>query len=498
MTIKRDIEVKLFIWCKEQGLEYVSDKQFKVGGKRVYASRFDKCLTKNKMFELCPDAESKLFIMEEGSKDIALDIGEMILSKLLAKKVEEKKANQQGFSYAGFQIAIDYITGDMKIFNPDTKECLGGDVDTWLKQVARKERELLLETSITGAIHYIPSNTSKVIKGQVDGQDIPVFNTYVAPLWENNYTPLETPPKDFEDYMTKFIPDERCRNYVYFWLKNMVRNRNEDILLLHGIEGAGKGLLVEVASRLIGERNFFRTEQNFFASRFNQELADRKLVFFDELNMREHRAKRTLKDMSNGYLKYEAKGKTPYNKDNYASMIVANNDPRDCHIIQNDRRFSPIDIAKVNLSDQYSVDGLSSIWTKVRTDDSFIQEIYNFLMTNEYIEESWGKSFSWKGDLYKELCFTTLSQGERFLIREIENSEDEFIEVIDLVDKFKESNGLTQFKLGEDAVSELFKKYKREDGTPYGKLILVKGVQTIQILGFEKTEEVEEDYEYEL
>lgn len=475
----------------KMGVKYLSDKKVKIGGQIHYYSRFNKLVTKTKVASLIESADPLLKMYgthEADLKVLSQTVGQEILDALehrRAKQKAEDRENQVGFDYSGMEIAIDYITGEKHLYNKTLGRCISGCVDTWLTTIPPKEKQIMMETSIRGRLKYNPYQTENVYTTITDdGQEVPVFNTYSPAPWIIKYNKAKTypTPADFTGFMEKFIVDEGCRKYVYFWLRNMLVSRNEDTLVLHGIEGAGKGLFVEIATRLVGLDNFFRTEQNFFNSMFNMEIADRRLVFFDELNMNGTRAKSTLKDMGNGRLNYTAKGRTPVNKDNYASMILANNDPRDCDIHQNDRRFSPVDMSQVNLKEQYGEGELDIFWDKVRTDDDFIQSIFNWLMQYSYKEKGWGTSFCWKGETYHRLCFTTLKEWERYVIESIEKTTDKFLIVSEISEDFKEYKGTLKTAFGgEYAVITLLSKYMRRDGTPFAKSIVKDGVQQLEL-----------------
>ncbi len=194
-------------------------------------------------------------------------------------------------------------------------------------------------------LSYDPKLDFGEIRGSKLEQGFRVFNTHYEPNFYNtksvdNYSI----PKPLKLLLTNIFEDKKGVEHGLNWLANMIqRNKNETSILFYGTQGSGKGTFFELVKRLIGFSNVGIIENTTLESAFNEELMNKRLLAFNELNTygkNQHINNKLKTFITDTYLNIFVKNKTPFTVENYSSVIIATNSDNAVKISYEDRRFS--------------------------------------------------------------------------------------------------------------------------------------------------------------
>jgi len=222
------------------------------------------------------------------------------------------------------------------------------------------EKDLLLESMVEMVVEFDPhkpKNWKDTIKTPAGPEEYPHYNRYIRPIWRREPCPedLSSTRNICLKFFKHFIPDEKERNYVIFWLYKLMYEKCEDVLILIGVQGNGKNTFMDLASIVCGFENAITASKSFGKDKFNSEVRKRKLVCLDEYVMKDTQ-RESLKNFCNDRITVEAKGADPQTVNNHCSFIVANNRESNVHIEYRDRRFSVLNLANKNLADVWGED----------------------------------------------------------------------------------------------------------------------------------------------
>lgn len=182
-----------------------------------------------------------------------------------------------------------------------------------------------------------------------------IFNTYTPPTWIDHPRFKTDQPKIpilFKKLIQHVFPLKRERAYFYAWLYMSLYKRAPTYLVLTGKGGLGKTRLKHLLKALHGYNNSPDGKKSGLTERFNSQVADTTLLWFDELEYNE-KLENIMKEMQNDTLSIEKKGIDATRSTRiYASMVVTNNDERDNYIKFDARKFSPLELATTRLEDK--------------------------------------------------------------------------------------------------------------------------------------------------
>lgn len=131
----------------------------------------------------------------------------------------------------------------------------------------------------------------------------------MPPYWKKLEPPENVKlPEIVKKYLAHLFPDKESREFVFDWIYTAMTSRNQTYLVLNSNMGTGKNTLVELIKNLVGASNTFSFSVEYFDSRFNSEIAEKRLVFLDEVPINE-RTKDKLKYMINDVISIEARAR---------------------------------------------------------------------------------------------------------------------------------------------------------------------------------------------
>lgn len=184
------------------------------------------------------------------------------------------------------------------------------------------------------------------------------YNLYIAPKWlEDNFNSegdieIEKTelPEVYKTFLNHLVDnDEASYEYVLDWLAKAIQGRNYTILTTIGNQGIGKGVLGEIMRQVVGDKNFYKTESRLLTKDFNKQILNKKLVYIDELKLKNTSEENKIKTLVNDYIEIEGKGVDAVEVKNYASIYVSSNDFDAIRLRGDDRRFSIIELTKKKL-----------------------------------------------------------------------------------------------------------------------------------------------------
>ena len=463
----------------KHSLSYESDTHISVDGVKYKATMFDKFLTTDKVANfLKPKPE--LFVEYHGlgqHKEFVATLAGKLIKKLRKDRKDNTSDSSLGtFDYQNLCLIYDVETADYQFYDKNKKSCIPLHMDTWKLMTSKDEKELTQK--IAGRVYYDPRRNTGLYTAPYCGQEVIFANRYLKPEWMETEVDVEC-PVEFQKFMDYFITDDKCREFVYFWLKQMIEERCSNILLLNANMGTGKGTFTKIIQRLVGDSNFFSTSQDFFNSRFNGELDGRKAIVFDEIEIKSS-AKNTLKNIANDSVAIEKKGKELQYKENHASIIITNNHASSCKLVPSDRIFHAIDVTDIPMKDVFTPEEMLQLNELIDT-EGFISQIGWWLLNKVIGKKEWTPAFTWKGAKFQHLCELSLTDWQRYLIEALKNATQSEIEISHIKEDYKTENGDHARFGGETKISELLREYLDETGQTYGAVYKKNGYPTIKI-----------------
>ena len=186
-------------------------------------------------------------------------------------------------------------------------------------------------------------------------------NTYTPAEWNKNYfyqkvTPpvVKTIPALYENYLRNLVTTEESYQYCLTFLATAVQPcpRMQPFLTMIGSQGTGKGLFGQIASQLAGKQNYAEIICSDVqgAMKFNSQMENKRIMFLDELVVKNQDDQDALKKLINQEIEIEKKGVDRKVAKNYASCMAASNNLGAINPDATDRRYSFLDMRNVLLS----------------------------------------------------------------------------------------------------------------------------------------------------
>lgn len=178
------------------------------------------------------------------------------------------------------------------------------------------------------------------------------YNLYVKPRWRFLEPATEFPlcERFVRPFLEHLFPQEHERKRVLCWMLGVIQKRRNDILLLVGTKGNGKGTFKDLISCMVGNHNQMIAGSDFCKDKFNGEIAYKQFIRTDEFKVRGER-KENLKKFSNDVISIERKGGDPILVENFCSFAVANNYDESVSLDYNERRFFVPQLSEKNLAE---------------------------------------------------------------------------------------------------------------------------------------------------
>lgn len=298
------------------------------------------------------------------------------------------------------------------------------------------------------------------------------FESILNKKLEKSYKPPETwnelIPKIYLDFFNHLCSNNKeSLEYLIDWMAVAVdpTMRNLTTLVLIASQGVGKGVFFEsVLQQLFGEHNSVQLRgQDALESRFNQSFANKRIIFLDEVQLKDIRALNRFKMFANSTIEIEQKGKDPIYIKNWANTIIAANELDAIKIEEGDRRFSILQVTNTRLEefcaqhDQYkTVQELRANLENLNN----IKDLYKFLISHKP-ERVMSYAFS-NSSRVDEIKDAGLAEWERAALEicdSLYKDGKRTILMIDLQEKLKERSGFAQVP-GRQRIKRLFKTFK--------------------------------------
>lgn len=275
-------------------------------------------------------------------------------------------------------------------------------------------------------------------------------------------------PKIYLDFFNHLCSNnQESLEYLIDWMSVAVdpTMRNLTTLVLIAKQGVGKGVFFEsVLQPLFGEHNSVQLRgQDALESRFNQSFANKRIIFLDEVQLKDTRALNRFKMFANVTMEIEQKGKDPIYVKNWANTLIAANDLDAIKLEQDDRRFSILQVTNRRLEefcaqhDLYkTVQGLRANLENLNN----IKDLYNFLISHKP-ERVMSYAFNSIAKV-DEIKDAGLAEWERAALEICDSSYKEGYRTLtmsNLQSLLKSRNGLMQVP-GRIKIKNLFNAFK--------------------------------------
>lgn len=227
------------------------------------------------------------------------------------------------------------------------------------------------------------------------------YNTYVPPKWQEDwfYTKgLECPEKIIEipaiynKFLTHLVGNseesEASREYIIKWLANGLKRKNYCILTTIGKQGIGKGVLGNIMKGIYGDPNYYEGGDRMFKGTFNSQIENKRLVYCDEITIKEREDEDRLKLVVNDYIEIEKKGIDAKTVRNYASFYISSNHMDSIVLTADDRRFSIVELTDEKLLNAMTPDEIREL-----LNEENIRKFASYLWHYEVDEKEMAKVF---------------------------------------------------------------------------------------------------------
>ena len=410
-------------------LTYVSSTVVKIGVRRLTPDAFKKrvAIDALEIMKFLSPGSREDFLNGTYSSDKAFEA----LTSLAYGKIKEEASKlmdtsvDASYNFAGHRLVVDVRTNEEILFDSTQRACPDANVETWtnwLNRIDKKVKAEIMGMTTIGLIEYDPYNINLKEEAVFNGQQVVRYNAHRTPDWRETEIIDPVLPPLFKEFMTFFLPDLASKQYVLNWLHFMLVDRNECHLLLHGRKGVGKNTLTSICEKLVGVENFKVIDPKFWDSRFNGELKYKRLCFFDEHDITTENINQ-FKAYANPSISIEEKGvKVERDYKNFASFIIANNNPNGNFLETDDRRFSVPVISTERLDRAWERDKIIKLYDSIENDDSFIANI-GWWLIKEGGKFGYDALTPLKTNLFYELVENSMPQWQVKLITALRSGE---------------------------------------------------------------------------
>ena len=347
-----------------------------------------------------------------------LDLKDEEASKKLLK-LNPNLGTSEPFDICKYQPAIDLVTAKSYVLTPEYR--LSGIEPKTLKDILPTKQWDEWRTS-SELIHtvYNPQSLKHITCRDVTDPKS-LFNQPYSEVNICNHAPWRYLPLTetklhplLEKQFNYFIPDQECRHYFFCWLKTAVFSKNGTCLVLIGTKGSGKGLLARLMRKVVGAVNYTEAHRSFLTSGFNKVLMNKMLILVDELKA-DKKGVEVLKSYLNDQQNIEEKGKDADTlHDMHASFILTNNNKTAMHIMQDDRRFSIMDLPEKDMPTHFEgTEWVDKINNFVDNDPDVAHGFGSFLYN--YDDKGFNKYKPFKGKTFHQVVLLSFNPWQQLL-----------------------------------------------------------------------------------
>jgi len=297
---------------------------------------------------------------------------------------------------------------------------------------------------------------------QATDTSLPRFNTFTPPFWMKPYfysNTLKEIPKvnKIPDIYYKFLNhlvDNNLQSYEYIlnWLANGLKRRNFCILTTIGNQGIGKGVLNDIMTKLFGVENSYAGSDRMFKGVFNSQISNKRLVYCDEISIKDKEEEDKIKLVVNEVIEIEKKGIDAKQITNYANFYISSNNLDAISLTEDDRRFSIVDLTSKPLIAAFSEKDIKELF-----EDKNIQELAFYLWNREVNTEAMLRVF--KTARTEEVRLSGLKEWEDwFLFKYCKDNKNKELEIWEAGEVIKEQFGFNT-RIGRSKLMQLAQKY---------------------------------------
>ncbi len=311
----------------------------------------------------------------------------------------------------------------------------------------------------TAEYEYKPFDAGLLLENE-DGTY--TYNTYVPPKWLEDWfysngeigpKKIDKIPKMYHEFLMHLVGDnKRSYDYIIKWLANGLRRKNYCILATIGKQGIGKGVLGEIMRLLFGRENYYAGSDRMFKGTFNAQISNKRLVYCDEIFIKEKEDEDKLKLVVNDNIEIEKKGIDAKEIKNYANFYVSSNNMDSINLTADDRRFSIVDLTDLKLIDKMTPEHI-----KMLLDMENIEKLACYLWHVEVDVQEMSKVFI--TDRTEQVRAMGLKEWEEWFLSEYcGKHKGETIKIHDAGESVKENFGYST-RVGRGRFMELQNKY---------------------------------------
>jgi len=321
---------------------------------------------------------------------------------------------------------------------------------------------------------YRPYDSGLLIKN-IDGTHS--FNTYKPPFWQEdhfyskgeNEVTAKALPVMYDKFFKHLVNNDKpSYEYLIKWLSHGLSGRNYCILTTIGAPGVGKGVLGEVMRRLFGTDNFYAGSDRVFKGTFNSQIADRRLVYCDEIYIKNKEEEDKLKLVVNDFIEIEKKGIDAREIHNYASFYISSNNMDSISLTADDRRFSILELTDIKLTKILNDSQIKDLFL-----DENIEQLAGFLWNYETKAEEMSQVFI--SERTEEVRASSLKEWEEyFVFKFCKDNPGKQMEIFEAGEIIKEYFGYNT-RVGRERFKSLSKKYPKSFKV---SRVNIKGTQT--------------------
>lgn len=344
----------------------------------------------------------------------------------------EDYCDEKGLLYGGAELEQNEVYPDLELYMD--QESKDGDLFT-----AYKDNMRLAPVSGKAFVSqkgWPPKSYNQIAKpvarryeprkplgeySEVDGgKTIKAFNTYIPPRWKDVIDDVEVskePPELFKKLIEHLVPLKEEREFLYSWLHFSLYKRAYTFLVLCGSPGIGKNIFKKIARALHGFENTVDGKKSTFSDRFNKQLQNCTLLWFDELRYNEDN-ENAMKEVQNDTIAIEGKGVDATRSTRiHASMVIVNNKPRDNYIDFESRKFVPLQLNRDRLEVSMKPAEISKLVNKIEDPASPTFDLEYIAEIAEWIKK-YGKSQKWPtleyhGPMFYKLAHTSMTRWQK-------------------------------------------------------------------------------------
>ncbi len=265
---------------------------------------------------------------------------------------------------------------------------------------------------------YMPRGEKGVTEIENDGKTETVFNMYTPPRWTGVKKKLpDSLPLLFTKLVNHLFPLIEEREYFYSWLYDSLFSRSFVFLILCGAPGTGKNRLKIVLRALHGHVNTIDGKKSTLVERFNSQLGEATLAWFDELHY-DTEMENTMKELQNDSISIERKGVDATRATKiHSSIVISNNKPRDNYIAFDARKFVPLVITPHRLEIGMKSHEIDELTKKVEDQSSETFDVDFIAQIARYIKRR-GRSKKWpnleyRGPMFWALAHTSMARWQK-------------------------------------------------------------------------------------